>query len=234
MENLAIIIPVYNEEEIVENVINKLSFELQKLNINYKIFAYNDGSKDNSKIILEKLAKENDNLVIINKPNSGHGHTILKGYKENVSHFTWLFQIDADNEMGSEHFKDIWEKRKDYDFLIGIRDGRVQVLSRKLVSSFSRLITKLFWGNGPWDVNCPYRLLRAEKFINLFNQLPENTFSPNLIISGYVAKKNLKVYEQKIPCRERQTGVVSLQKMKLLKTAFVSLWQTIIFSFIVK
>lgn len=233
MENLAVILPVYNEEEIIEYVINNLVLELTELEIDYKIFAYNDGSKDNSAIILEKLANNNSNITVINKPNAGHGPTILKGYKEHAADFSWIFQIDADNEMEPEYFSRLWEKRFDYDLLMPIREGRIQNLSRKIVSSFSRLCMRIFYGTGPWDVNSPFRLIRSAKFIDLFEKLPNNIYSPNLLISGLAAKKHFKIFECEIPCKPRQTGEVSLKKMKLIKTSVKSLWQTIIFSFLV-
>lgn len=231
MENLAVIMPVYNEEDAIETVINKWCSELDKLGINYKIFAYNDGSKDNTADFLKKIADDKSNVVVINKKNSGHGSSILKGYKDNAPNFTWLFQIDSDNEMEPESFPQLWGKRLDYDFLIGIRDGRSQNFSRKIISFISRLCVRIFYGAGPWDVNCPYRLMRAEKFIDLFNNLPENTFAPNIIISGIVAKKKLKFFECYVSCAQRQTGEVSIKQLKLLKAAIKSFWQTIIFSF---
>lgn len=234
MENLAVIIPVYNEEEIIETVINEWIFELDKLNIDYKIFAYNDGSKDKSEEILEKLASEKPQLVAINKENSWHGPTILRGYRENSPNFEWLLQIDSDREMSPKDFNKLWDKRTENDFLIAIRKDRPQSFTRSLISFISRICVKLFYGfGGPWDVNSPYRLMKSEKFIDLFNQIPESTLSPNIIISGYVAKKKIKFLELPIHCAQRKTGK-SLNSLKLLKTATKSFFQTLTFSFIVK
>lgn len=234
MENLAMILPVYNEEGSIEAVINKWSSELDRLEIDYKIFAYNDGSKDNTAKILEKIANDKPKLVVINKQNSGHGSTILRGYKENTRLFDWIFQIDSDNEMGPENFHHLWEKRLNYDFLIGIRDNREQIFSRKFISFISRLCVRIFYGVGPLDVNSPYRLMKTEKFLAVFDKLPDDTFAPNVIISGMVAKKGFKFYEYPIPCQPRQTGEVSIKKIKLFKAAIKSFWQTIIFSFVIK
>ena len=163
MKDLAVIIPVYNEEGAIENVINKWTQELDKYNIDYNICAYN------------------------------------------------------------------------YDFLVGIRDKRIQSLPRKIISMVSRLTIKIFYGiNGPYDVNSPYRLIRSEKFLNLFEQIPSDTFAPNVIISGFVANKNLSFFETPVDCKLRQTGEVSIQKLKLLKAAIKSFIQTIKFSFKLK
>lgn len=234
MENLAVVMPVYNEEEIVKSVIEKWCLELDKLNIDYKLFAYNDGSKDNSGQILEEIANNNSKVICINKKNAGHGPTILKGFKDNAADFTWILQIDSDNEMEPEYFNRLWEKRNNYDFLIGRRENRQQPFSRKILSAASRMCVRLFYGKGVWDVNSPYRLMRSEAFIEYFKQIPSTVFSPNLMLSGITAKKKLRYYETPIPCQGRQTGEVSIQKMTILKAAVKSIFEIIIFSFKVK
>lgn len=231
MKDLAIIMPVYNEEGAIEKVIEKWVAELDKLNIDYNIFAYNDGSKDNTANILERISQKYNKVVAVNKENSGHGPTILKGYRDNSENFNWLFQLDSDDEICPEGFSNLWNKRNEYDFLVGIRDGRLQPLPRKIISLVSRFCIKIFYGKGPWDVNSPYRLMRTEKFKELYVKIPEGTFAPNVIISGFVAKKELKFFETTVPCGERQTGEVSIKKWKLFKAAAKSFWQTISFSF---
>ena len=234
MDKLVVVIPVYNEQDAIQKVLEKWSTQLDSLQIDYKIFAYNDGSKDNTAEILNEISKSNPNVIAINKPNSGHGPTILKGYKDNAPDFDWIFQTDSDDETEAADFNKLWEKRNDYDFLIGRRNDRVQVITRKIVSFFSRLCISMFYGKGVWDANSPYRLMRSEKFVEIFNQIPENVFSPNVMISGIVSKKKMKFIEIPISSKQRQTGEVSIQKLKLLKAAINSFWQCMIFSFKVK
>lgn len=232
MENLAVVMPVYNEEGAIGAVIEKWAAELDKLQIDYNIIAYNDGSKDNTAAFLEELTKTQHKLIVVNKANSGHGATILKAYRDNAPKYTWIFQMDSDDEMGPEGFVSLWEKRNDYDFLLGIRDGRLQELPRKIISFVSRACVKIFYGiNGVWDVNSPYRLMKSEKFADLFSKIPEDTFAPNVIISGFVARKKLRFFQTPVPCKPRQTGEVSIKKWKLFKAAAKSFLQTISFSF---
>ena len=57
MYELAINLPIHNEEKSIANVINEWVVELDKLNINYCLIASEDGSTDNTKAILAKLIK---------------------------------------------------------------------------------------------------------------------------------------------------------------------------------
>lgn len=229
--HLIIVIPVYNEELIIAKVLQDWSYELDSLGINFEIRAYNDGSKDNTLAMLNDFKNKVPGLVVIDKKNSGHGPTILQGYRDACKESEWIFQVDSDNEMPATYFRKLWENKVNYDFLIGKRQNREQHLSRKIISIFSRLTVWSFYGRGVADVNSPYRLMRTSCFSELFNKIPDDTFAPNLIISGYAAQKRLRIFQMDVPHTNRKTGEVSIKHLKLLRIAIKSYWQSIAFSF---
>ena len=76
MKKIAVIVPAYNEEVLIEKTINSIP---KKVN---KIVIINDCSKDNTKMIVESLAKENNKIELINfEKNSGVGATLITGYE---------------------------------------------------------------------------------------------------------------------------------------------------------
>lgn len=231
-ERLCIVMPVYNEEEAIGPVLAKWAKALDELGIDYTIRPYNDGSKDNSLQVMREVAKDLPRVDVRDKPNGGHGNTILTGYREAAADgYDWVFQIDSDDEMGPEKFGELWEKRSDYDFLVGYRDGRKQALPRKVISFVSRLCVRLFYGKSIWDVNTPYRLMRVSAFAPFYQAIPLTTFAPNVILSGLVARCKLRFFEMPVPQHDRTTGEVSIKKWKLFKAAARSFWQTIVFAF---
>jgi len=225
--------PVYNEEGAIRDVINKWTKELLRLGIDFQIHVYNDGSRDNTLSILNHLASENKNVIVHDKLNSGHGPTIIQGYREN-SNAKWLFQIDSDDEIGTESFGDLWVKRKRFQFLIGKRIRSRQPLIRKLISSISRIIVSILYGNKVYDVNSPYRLMKTEILKRIFFSLPDKMFAPNVVITGAVSLFRLRCYEIPVQQRERVAGEVSIKKMKLLKAVLQSFYQTITYRFKIK
>ena len=74
MENsdLAVIIPVYNEHQIIGQVINDWNEALKQLSISYEIHVYNDGSKDNTAGVVSEIAQKN--------PNFTHPHSQLLNF----------------------------------------------------------------------------------------------------------------------------------------------------------
>lgn len=76
---VAVVIPAYNEEKLIETTIDKLPAL-----IDY-IIVVNDGSKDNTQAVLEKVAKTNKKVTVLeNDPNRGIGYTLIRGYKHAI------------------------------------------------------------------------------------------------------------------------------------------------------
>lgn len=226
MYDVEIVMPVYNEAACINEVLDDWIRELDLFSISYRLLVLNDGSRDNTAEVLA-LYDNNPKAKIINKQNSGHGPTILQGYHMAVADAQWVFQVDSDNEIAARHFKTLWQKREQYDAAVGIRANRNQPLSRKIISFFSRLVVILFYGTGVTDVNCPFRLMRAEVLKQILTRIPGNTFAPNVAISGFLALMKANVLNIPVPHSNRQTGEVSIKKWKLLKAALKSFMQII-------
>ena len=231
-DRLCVVMPVYNERDAIGPVLEKWHAALDGLGTDFEIRPYNDGSKDDTLAVMKAAAERlGPRVAVRDKPNGGHGNTILTGYREAAADgFDWVFQIDSDDEMGPEKFHELWERRNEYDFLVGIRDGRQQALPRKVVSLVSRLCVRIFYGKGVWDVNTPYRLMRVSAFRDFYAAVPLTTFAPNVILSGLAARHGLRMFETPVPQHDRTTGEVSIKKWKLLKAAAKSFWQTISFA----
>jgi dolichol-phosphate mannosyltransferase len=230
MEELAVVIPVYNEEGAIGEVLTNWVKELKRLNISFSIFAFNDGSKDQTSSIIRQKSQEFPQIKAIDQTNRGHGPTILGGYRMAAEQgYPWVFQIDGDNEMDAKDFEKLWSKRNDYDFLISSRANRESPLPRRIITLISRLTVWTFYGGPIKDVNSPYRLMRTSVFADTFKKIPTTTFAPNVIIAGMAGLKKARVYQSEAEFRSRKSGTVSIKKWKLLKAALKSFSQTIAF-----
>lgn len=227
--DLYIVIPVYNEAEIINVVVEDWITVLNKLNISYKLKLYNDGSTDSTMEVLNTLKiLYPDYIDLIDKKNSGHGPTILRSYRESLD-ADWVFQVDSDNEIKAHYFTDFWNIKDDYDLVIGKRINRDSPLFRKVMTYFSYLVVRLFYGKGIKDVNCPYRLMRTSVFKTIFTSIPEDTFAPNIIVSGMASRKKLDIKLVNIQFDTRTSGVSSLSSniLKLLKISINSFLEII-------
>jgi len=222
---LAVVMPVYNEQDAIVPVLKNWIGVFDELGIDFQFRLYNDGSKDQTSDRVRTAFALDPRVVLVEKNNSGHGPTILRGYRE-AGRARWVLQIDSDDEMPATPFKEMWRRRSEADFLIGYRHNRANPWQRKVVTWISRLTVWTLFGARIRDVNSPYRLMKTSLFTGLFESIPENTFAPNLIVSGFVGRRKLKVVNIEVPFEFRRTGTVSIKKWRLFKAAARSFGQT--------
>lgn len=224
--DLAVVMPAYNERDCIVRVVRSWVSTLSAEGIDFRVIVINDGSTDDTAAELEAFRNE-PRVIVINKPNSGHGPTILVGYSEAVGLARWVFQCDSDDEIRPEHFPTLWRSREQFDALFGIRSDRSQAPSRRLISYVSNLTVRVFFGQGVADANTPYRLIRAPILRDIISQIPSNTFAPNVIISGALAKAGARILNHPVFWELRKTGTTSIIRWKLFKSVVLAFWQTL-------
>jgi len=89
---VSVIIPVYNQENLIERVVNAISDSSYR---NIEIVAVNDGSKDKTKQVLDRLALTNPQLKVIHKPNGGKRTAVAAGFYEAKGNFVVLIDSDS-------------------------------------------------------------------------------------------------------------------------------------------
>ena len=212
--NLLIIIPAYNEEQVIESVLQ--DWANITLGIEFKILVINDGSKDKTSQIIDKVIIHNDKIIKIDKINSGHGNTIIDGYKYAINNkYGLIFQTDSDDQFKPKDFNKLFlQFNNEIDLVLGVRkkrnDGFIRVVLSKL---FLRSLIFLIFGKLIYDPNIPYRLIRGtflEKFINKLDK--KNYLAPNILMSIYAKKiKMVNVSHYK-----RTTGDLNWSFKKLI------------------
>ncbi|WP_419918267.1 glycosyltransferase family 2 protein [Candidatus Poriferisocius sp.] len=225
--DLCAVMPVYNEEGIIAKVAEDWLGVLGHLGIRYELVAIVDGATDASEQILRSMAEQHPRLVVDVKVNSGHGPTILRGYRRGVITADWVFQTDSDDEMPADAFGELWNLRHEVDAVIGIRTNRNQSAGRRAISRVARLTTRAAFGCRLADVNCPYRLMRSTVLARLSALVPDDTFAPNVVISGLLARSGTRLAEVPVPHRDRTTGQISILGLRALRAAAVSFGQTV-------
>jgi glycosyltransferase involved in cell wall biosynthesis len=212
LKDVAVVIPVFNEEKLIGECINEWLNVLDSVNLNYEILIIDDGSSDATISIVERYG-DNQNIQMIIKQNEGHGPTILAGYKRAVGIAEWVFQADSDNEISPNQFSALWSRRQGQDAVIAWRQGRNQTTVRRLVTFFARVTTKVLFRCHLRDVNIPFRLIRSETLTILLEKIPSDTFAPNIALSGALSLMNCQVEECPVVFNERIVGESSLSNL---------------------
>ena len=216
LKDVAVVIPVFNEEKLIGECINEWLNVLDSVNLNCEILIIDDGSSDATISIVERY-RDNQNIQLIIKQNEGHGPTILAGYKRAVGIAEWVFQADSDNEINPNQFSALWSRRQGQDAVIAWRQGRDQTTVRRLVTFFARVTTKVLFRCHLRDVNIPFRLFRSETLTILLEKIPSDTFAPNIALSGALSLMNFQVEECPVVFNERIVGESSLSNLGALR-----------------
>ncbi|MGN1160605.1 MAG: glycosyltransferase family 2 protein [Lachnospiraceae bacterium] len=217
-EKLYIVIPAYNEQETIETVIQDWYPIIEKIGNDSKLVIIDDGSKDDTYKIMQECAKTREAFEPLTKPNGGHGATILFGYQYALDQGAdYIFQTDSDGQTKSEEFWAFWERRNEYDMVIGHRKGREDGFSRVFVTKTLKLVLLLLFHVKVTDANTPFRLMKADTLAKYLPLIPKDYNLSNVIISVIYAKKKLAVKYLPITFRPRQGGVNSINMKKIFK-----------------
>lgn len=110
MAKISVVVPVYNVEkylkECIDSIINQTLEDIE-------IICVNDGSTDSSLEILNNYAKKDSRIIVINKSNSGYGHTMNMGL--NAASGEYIGIIESDDFADKNMFEDLYKLAKEYD-----------------------------------------------------------------------------------------------------------------------
>lgn len=216
MDKLYIVIPAYNEQETIRQVIADWHPVAERAGADSRLVIFDDGSRDNTFAIMKELEEKYPQLVAVTKENSGHGATVLYGYQYALSEGAdYIFQTDSDGQTLPEEFPEFWAQRENWDMLIGYRNKREDGASRVFVTKVLKLVIRLCFGVTVTDANTPFRLMKASVLKQYIGMVPDNFNLSNVIISVIYAKKGLRVKYIPITFRPRQGGVNSINLKRI-------------------
>lgn len=218
MSKAFFVIPAYNEEENITSVLEEWYPEVEKCGADSRLVVIDDGSKDNTYKILEDFAANHAQMIAVTKPNSGHGATILYGYKYAIeNNADYIFQTDSDGQTLAAEFGSLWDDREKYDMIIGHRKNRQDGFSRIFVTKTLKFVVWLCFRTWVKDANTPFRLMKADSLKRYIDLIPKDYFLSNVLISVIFAKNNLAVKYVPITFRPRQGGVNSINMKRIVK-----------------
>lgn len=223
---LYIVMPAYNEEENIENVIKAWYSVVEEYNGGGKsrLVVVNDGSKDNTYRVALEMVKNYPLLEIVDKDNSGHGATVLFAYQYALNHGAdYIFQTDSDGQTNPDEFHVFWKQRKEYDMVIGHRYKREDGLSRKFVTLTLKQTLKLAFGVDVTDANTPFRLMSRPSLQECMKYVPEDFNLSNVVLTVAYVKNDFKVKFEPITFKPRQGGVNSINMKKIMHIGLNSL-----------
>ena len=216
MKKISVVIPMYFEEEVVNECYNRTKSVLEGLEkYEYEIIFVNDGSQDKTLEILEKIAEDNKNVKVISfSRNFGHQAAVTCGLKYTTGDAVAI--MDADMQDPPEVILDMIKLWEDGNEVIYAKRK-----TRKGETRFKLFTAKMFYKvlNGLSDVEIPkdtgdFRLA-DKKVIDVINSLPEH----NKFLRGLFSWVGFKQIPFEYERKERFAGKTKYPLKKMLKLA---------------
>lgn len=219
---LTIVVPCYNEQEVLPETVKELGEVLEKLtkdgNVSpkSKILFVNDGSKDKTWELISKYTKEYEYVTGIKfSRNYGHQNALLAGMSVAVEYSDMIITIDADLQDDINAIPEMVEKYNEgYDVVYGVRNSRETdtFFKRRTALAFYGLMGKL--GVKLVPDSADYRLLSKRATESLLDFKERNLFLRGMVpLVGY---DSAKVYYAR---KERFAGKSKYPLSKMLHFA---------------
>lgn len=148
--SIAIVLPCYNEEQIISDFLRKLEKQLSSIEYSFHIIAVNDSSTDSTLKLLADYSPSYKNIsisVLDLKFNQGHQGAIYQGmvYADNLENITHCIVMDSDGEDDPKAIKKLISYL-DYDIVKVYRGKRNEDLRFKIGYAIYRIIFRLITG----------------------------------------------------------------------------------------
>lgn len=219
MCKLLLVVPCYNEQEILEKTYNTLSqyfAELKgkkEISEDSKICFVNDGSRDSTWIIIDSICKRDSNVIGVKlSRNFGHQAALVAGLLHHKNQFDCYVSIDADLQDDLRAIDGMLEKYKEGSKIVyGVRNDRTtdSFFKRFTAESFYKLMQRM--GVPTVYNHADFRLI-DNQVLNEFSNFGET----NLFIRGIIPMigfKSDQVYYKRL---EREAGESKYPLKKML------------------
>lgn len=210
---LLVVIPVYNEEQCIDSVLEEWTSELERSKADYAILLLDDGSTDRTPSLLKRLEKRDGGgrVKVVSQTNRGHGQTCLRGYRIACDEkIPWVFQIDSDGQCDPKYFAAVWAARQGNDVVYGYRAKRKDGLKRVLASVLVKAVVRAATGVDCIDANVPYRLMRTDQLRPLVDSIPADLDLANIALAVQIRRAGWREASVPIVFRPRAGGEPSV------------------------
>ncbi|MBN2072056.1 MAG: glycosyltransferase family 2 protein [Candidatus Krumholzibacteriota bacterium] len=199
--NISVVIPLYNEEESIEELYSRLVSVLGKVSGDLELIFIDDGSNDGSLNIIRKLRDGDTRVKIISfNRNYGKSPALSEGFEAAKGDI--VVTIDADLQDNPDEIPGMIEKLElGYDLISGWKKNRKDPITKTLPSKVFNFFAAMITGIKLHDINCGLKVYRREvvKRIDVYGEL-------HRVIPVLAGWEGFRIGEHRVSHFERKYG----------------------------
>jgi glycosyltransferase involved in cell wall biosynthesis len=215
---LSVVMPCYNEKDTIEEIVRRVL----AVKIRTELIIVDDGSKDGTRDILQRLGNELPIRVILQPANAGKGSALRRGFQEVTGDLVVI--QDADLEYSPEEFPELIELicQGRADVVYGSRflgRHRVFMFTHYAGNCLLTFVTNVLYNTMLSDMETCYKVMRTEVLRSM--TLDSNGFGIEPELTAKIFKRHYRVYE--IPITYDGRGYEEGKKITW-RDGLVALW----------
>jgi glycosyltransferase involved in cell wall biosynthesis len=161
--SLTVFFPCYNEEANVARTTMAAIAACERLVEDYEVIIVNDGSKDATGDIADRLAIEHEHVrAVHNNPNLGYGGALQRGFREAKK--DWVFYTDGDGQFDFSEIEKVLPMVADFDIVSCYRINRKDPLMRKINAACWGTLVNMVFGMRIRDIDCAFKVFPRRLF----------------------------------------------------------------------
>ncbi|MCE5340781.1 MAG: glycosyltransferase family 2 protein [Planctomycetaceae bacterium] len=221
VKSLSVFFPCYNEQDNIERVAKSAIELLESLGIDYEVILVDDGSKDDTGKIADRLAAENNHIKVVHhSPNKGYGAALQSGFKAATKEY--VFYTDGDGQFDIKELPLLFKYTGEYDIVTGFRINRQDNIMRKLNAFCWTTMVNILFGMKIKDMDCAFKLYKRKIFDEI--TLKSTGALINTEIFARFNNKGYKVYQLGVHHYPRTAGTQTGANLKVILRAFKELF----------
>ncbi len=222
LPQLSIFFPCYNEEANVERTTRNAVEAARKYADEWEVIIVNDGSKDRTAEIADRLVKEIPGVrAVHNNPNLGYGGAVARGLKE--SRMEWIFFTDGDGQFDMMEIDKLVGLLDRCDFPVGYRIKRADSFLRKSNAFWWGTLVRALFGLKVRDIDCAFKLLPRSLITQVELKSRGALISTELLARAKY--RGLRIAEVGVNHYPRTAGQQTGANLKVILRAFRELFQ---------
>lgn len=222
LSGLSVFLPCHNEESNLVRVVDNFRGQLDRFALTYEIIVVDDGSRDRTGEIADRLADADRRIKVVHHPvNRGYGGAVISGIR--AASLQYVLLCDGDGQFDAGELAALVPMAANYDVVVGRRVQRADKLMRRLNGQAWTALVRVLFGIKITDVDCGFKLFRREFIQDLDLSARGAMISTELMVK--VAARGARIGEVEVGHLPRLAGEQSGANPKVIMRAFAELFR---------